>query len=138
MGMHPHIIGHPNIWGCILIYWDTPVYGDASPCARVPQYIRMHSQTMGHPNMWGCILIYWDTPRVPQYMGVRPHIVGHPSIWECIPIYSNTLSIWGCIPTYWDTSIFGDTSPHTGVPQYTGIRGCRVGWAVAECGVGWG
>jgi hypothetical protein len=88
--------------------------------------------------MWGCILIYWDTPRVPQYMGVHPHIVGHPSIWECIPIYSDTPSIWGCIPTYWDTLMYGDTFPFTEVPKFTGIRGCREGWGVAECGVGCG
>jgi hypothetical protein len=62
MGMHAHKMGHPNLWGCILIYWDTP---------RVPRYMGVHPHIVGHPSIWECISIYSDTP----------------SIWGCIPRY---------------------------------------------------
>jgi hypothetical protein len=26
VGMHSHLLGYPSIWGCIPIYWGTPVY----------------------------------------------------------------------------------------------------------------
>jgi hypothetical protein len=81
---HPHKFGYLRMWGCIPIYWGTPVYGDASLYMGVPQYMGI------------CIPIQWGTP---VYGDMHPHTLGHPSIW-------------GCIPMYWGTPIYGDASPY--------------------------
>ena len=31
MGMHPHRPGYPSMWGCIPMYWGTPLQEDAFP-----------------------------------------------------------------------------------------------------------
>ena len=30
-GMHPHILGYPNVWECIPVHLGTQLYGDAFP-----------------------------------------------------------------------------------------------------------
>jgi hypothetical protein len=87
---------YPPNWECILMHWGTPVYGNAFPNTRVPQYMGMHSHILGYSDVWECIPIYWGTPvygdafpytGVSQYMGMYSHMLGYPSIWERIPIF---------------------------------------------------
>ena len=60
--MHSHIMGYSRTWGCIPMYWGSPVYIDAFPYTGAPQCVGMHSHILGYTSIWECKSIYWGTP----------------------------------------------------------------------------
>ena len=71
MGMHSHVLGHPNIWECIPIHniWY------AFPYTGVPRHMGMHSHIMGYTTTTTTA-----TPPTPHHhyeQHMNTHIVDH-------------------------------------------------------------
>jgi hypothetical protein len=125
MGMHPHILRRPNIWGCIPIYQGSPTY-----VYNLPDVDAKDASLLGCPRIWECIHLEVHASTytgVFQYMGMHPHVLGHPTpsyVYNLpktivrIPLrflymgmHSHILRyprMCGCIPIYWGIPANGE------------------------------
>ena len=116
VGMHPRVPGYPSIYGCMPIWWGTPVNGNAFPYVGIPIHVGMSSHIQRNLIIWGCLPMYLSThgnaspcTGMPQYMDMHSHMLGYSNIWELMVICCD-------IPTC------KDAFPYTRVPQFMGMH----------------